>query len=202
MEKTRPGLIPYGLPSDQTPMETSSPGRAPQCRSWTWLAMARAADSALLALRACTMLAPRLFVSWTNSSFSHCTSSGFDSLWLSGWPLISACSTSGAQPWLPQMITFLTSPTEDRARLARRPLARFWSRRVRAKKFSFGRVGAWCAQSMALVQAGCPTTRTLQSLRACLLMAWLIVLKIMLFFSMISRFSLPSCCGKAPSNTA
>ena len=55
------------------------------------------------------------------------------------------------------------------------------------------------AQIHALVCDGLPTTRTLHSGFTCLSKAFPIVRKIITFFSMTSRLSIPSCFGKAPS---
>ncbi len=51
-------------------------------------------------------------------------------------------------------------PGETWSFLARKPLARFWSRRVSAVKFSLGIDGAHACAMSALVLAGLPTTHT------------------------------------------
>ncbi len=52
------------------------------------------------------------------------------------------------------------SSARAHAGAARRSLARFWSRRVMAVKFSRGMLGAFIMAISALVLAGLPTTST------------------------------------------
>mmetsp|Transcript_64439 Transcript_64439/g.149868 ORF Transcript_64439/g.149868 Transcript_64439/m.149868 type:complete len:201 (-) Transcript_64439:382-984(-) len=199
----RPPQTPYSLPSDHTPMETSTPGPVPQCRSRTWSTMARAAERAPQALRASWILAPRVLVSCASCSVDpFASSSRLGSAWCKGCPRTSACARSGTRAALPQMMTFRTSPTDTPARSAICPTARFWSKRVSAKNCSLGTDGAWYAQSSALVQAGWPATKTLQPFFAYRAIAWPRVRKIRLFISMISALSLPFCCEYAPNRIA
>ncbi len=65
--------------------------------------------------------------------------------------------------WLPQIVTCWTSDTGALAFPASCALARFWSRRVMAKKRSAGMSGAFRWAMRQLVLQGLPTTTTRMS---------------------------------------
>merc|ERR1711976_282836 len=151
--------MPYD-PSLATAIETYSPSLVPLTQSRTWSDAALAADIAEEALRAAMMAAPRFWMVSMNSPLSQASSLTSSRIAV---PATVPWLTSGyyVELWLPQMITFLTSPTGFPVRTAIWLAARLWSRRVIAVKFFFGMFGAKWESTLQLVFAGFATTSTL-----------------------------------------
>mmetsp|Transcript_33042 Transcript_33042/g.104483 ORF Transcript_33042/g.104483 Transcript_33042/m.104483 type:complete len:204 (+) Transcript_33042:255-866(+) len=179
-------------------MDTNCPAGVPRNQSCMWSEMAWAAERAEESLRAAMMAAPLFWMQGMNSFLYH---SSLLTTSLAFLPLMVAALMSGywVEEWLPQMMEFCTCSTGTEALMASWAIARLWSRRVRAEKFSLGMLGAHSAAIKQLVLAGFPTTKTLTVLLATVLSNSPCSLKIPQFFSRRSLRSIPSLRGKAPS---
>src|SRR4051794_24525217 len=121
--------------------------------------VADAAEAADEEPRASMIAAPRLATVGMNSfsiqAWSLTTSAAF-------LPATSAWKMSGywVAEWLPQIVSFLMSVTDEPVFVANWDSARLWSSRVSAENRSRGMSGAFDIAISALVFAGLPVTPT------------------------------------------
>jgi hypothetical protein len=104
--------------------------------------------------------------------------------------------------WLPQIMTPFTAPGLTASRFATCAVARFWSKRVSAVKFSRGMLGAAFIAISAFVFAGLPTTNTFTSRAANALIAAPCTRKMAALRGSRSLRSMPGPRGRAPTNNA
>ena len=162
---------------------------------------ALAAEAADDAPRASMIWAPRCCTVVMNSPRSHSMLSMTST---AGLPSMAVFSKSGncVDEWLPQMAMPVTDATGAPALRARRLRARFWSRRVMAKKRSSGISGAWARAMRQLVLHGLPTTTTRTSEAAWAAMASPWGPKIPPLMVSRSLRSMPALRGTDPTSSA
>src|SRR5919199_6867998 len=151
-----PSGTPYE-PSETTAIDTQSPSGEPVSQSRAASMVADAAEAADEEPRASMIAAPRLATvgmkSFSIQDWSLTTSAAF-------LPPTSAWKMSGywVAEWLPQIVSFLMSVTEEPVFAASWESARLWSSRVSAENRWRGMSGAFVIAISALVFAGLPVT--------------------------------------------